>query len=85
MRQEGVDHPAQALLRRAGRPVLADGSGMIREDCGKLGQDCPGPKSLHHQPWWSRGTQVNHGGRRQERQERPVATAVDISYSQRQQ
>ena len=60
--QEGVDHPARALLCREGRPVLADGSGVSRKDCGELGQDCPGPHILRHQPRWPQGPRVEYGG-----------------------
>ena len=33
MREEGVQYPTCALLRSARRTVLADGTGVLREDC----------------------------------------------------
>ena len=75
--QEGVNHPAQAHIRHAGRLVLTDGSGMRREDCGKIFRDFPGPQSLRHRPRWLLGGRVDHGGRRQERPEATEAAAVD--------
>ena len=66
--------PARALNCREGRLILADGSGVSREDCGELGWDFPGPHILPHQPKWPRGGgltmaggQVKAGGRQRHR------------------
>ena len=64
MREEDMQSPAHALLRSARRPVLANGPGMLHEDCRQLGRDGPGPKHLRYRPQQPREAWVDHGEQR---------------------
>ena len=50
--QEVVDPPSLAILRREGRPIVAEGLRVIHEDRGELGWDFSSSQILCHQLRW---------------------------------